>query len=248
MAYLPVAGIYEIRNTLNNKVYVGSSINMKKRMQTHKYELVKGVHCSAHLQAAWGKYGVDAFTFRPVLVCSRENLIMYEQIVCDGFQANDRLYGYNKLLFVDSHKGMKFSKERLLLQSMVLPCGPAHHNFGKDWGALGRQVIARTKANCHPLSDEHRLNLSAAKQGKKMPEGFSETMRQTRLGKPMSEETKRRRSEASRNMNFCKAQDIRSAFAAGNKLVTGLAELFGVSKKCVRGVLSGTAWVAPRGT
>lgn len=32
MACLPVAGVYEIRNTLNNKVYIGSSINVNKRL------------------------------------------------------------------------------------------------------------------------------------------------------------------------------------------------------------------------
>lgn len=35
----PLCGVYSIRNILNNKVYVGSSIDIKKRWTGHKYSL-----------------------------------------------------------------------------------------------------------------------------------------------------------------------------------------------------------------
>lgn len=242
------AGVYQIRNTLDGKVYIGSSVNIKKRLQTHRYELKKGIHCSKHMQAAWNKHGGDSFTFDTLLVCGKENLILYEQTICDGMKANNRDHGYNKLILVDSHKGMKLTKEQKKARSLVLPHGPAHHNYGKDWGAIGREALALSKKNCHPLTDAHKANLAASKRGKKMPEGFSEIMRQARLGKTMSEETKRRKANARKNMSFQKAEEIRKASCDGIFLVARLAENFGVSKKVVRSVLAGTTWAADCGT
>lgn len=56
-------GIYKIINVINNKFYVGSAVDFKKRKARHWRELRKGEHNNGHLQAAWNKYGEQAFTF-----------------------------------------------------------------------------------------------------------------------------------------------------------------------------------------
>jgi len=56
-------GIYKIINVVNNKFYVGSAVNFKTRKARHWNELRKGKHNNGHLQAAWNKYGEQAFTF-----------------------------------------------------------------------------------------------------------------------------------------------------------------------------------------
>jgi group I intron endonuclease len=56
-------GVYVITNTRSNKKYVGSSVNVKKRLSAHKRELRKGTHCCAHLQRSWSKGSEDLFTF-----------------------------------------------------------------------------------------------------------------------------------------------------------------------------------------
>jgi len=53
------SGIYQIKNTLNGKFYVGSAVNIKQRWSTHISSLNKNNHHSGHLQNAWNKYGVD---------------------------------------------------------------------------------------------------------------------------------------------------------------------------------------------
>lgn len=58
--------IYKIRNVVNQKFYVGSTTNMKERARTHRNRLRRGKHHSAHLQAAWNKYGEECFVFEVV--------------------------------------------------------------------------------------------------------------------------------------------------------------------------------------
>lgn len=57
------AGVYQIRNLVNGKIYVGSSRNLKQRKTSHFSKLRKQVHDNAHLQAAYNKYGKENFIF-----------------------------------------------------------------------------------------------------------------------------------------------------------------------------------------
>ena len=56
-------GIYKIINVINNKFYVGSAVDLKRRRTRHFSELRTGKHNNKHLQAAWNKYGESAFIF-----------------------------------------------------------------------------------------------------------------------------------------------------------------------------------------
>lgn len=56
-------GIYKIINVVNNKFYVGSAVDLKRRKTRHFSELRTGKHKNRHLQAAWVKYGEQAFVF-----------------------------------------------------------------------------------------------------------------------------------------------------------------------------------------
>jgi group I intron endonuclease len=58
--------IYKIRNVVNQKFYVGSTINMKERTRTHRNKLRGNRHHTPHLQAAWNKYGEECFVFEVV--------------------------------------------------------------------------------------------------------------------------------------------------------------------------------------
>jgi group I intron endonuclease len=56
-------GIYKIINVVNNKFYVGSAVDLKRRKSRHFTELRNSRHNNRHLQAAWLKYGEQAFIF-----------------------------------------------------------------------------------------------------------------------------------------------------------------------------------------
>jgi group I intron endonuclease len=58
-----ISGIYGIKNTLNNKVYVGSTKNFEKRKKQHFIALRKNNHWNIKLQRAYNKYTETVFEF-----------------------------------------------------------------------------------------------------------------------------------------------------------------------------------------
>ena len=77
------SGIYFIINTINNKKYVGSSCNIIKRFQHHKYYLTNNSHNNPILQRAWNKYGADNFVFLIIEKCDISVLLIREQFYID---------------------------------------------------------------------------------------------------------------------------------------------------------------------
>ena len=57
------AGVFQIRNTVNDKIYVEGSVNLDKIWNRHLVELRFGNHRNTTLQAEWKQYGEEAFRF-----------------------------------------------------------------------------------------------------------------------------------------------------------------------------------------
>lgn len=76
-------GIYQIRNLTNNKVYIGSSRNIKSRKSAHFGLLKKSKHPNKILQNSWNKYTKESFVFEPLEFCSVELLLVREQYYLD---------------------------------------------------------------------------------------------------------------------------------------------------------------------
>ncbi|MBF1054549.1 MAG: GIY-YIG nuclease family protein, partial [Parvimonas sp.] len=91
-----ISCIYEIRNKINNKVYIGSTIDFKQRKATHLKELRRGKHANSHLQNAWNKYGEDNFIFKIIERCSIENLLIREQYYINLFYG-ENCYNIQKI-------------------------------------------------------------------------------------------------------------------------------------------------------
>jgi len=58
-----VAGVFQIKNTVNGKVLLGSSLNLNGPLNSHKFLLKSGVHKNKALQQDWHTYGPAAFVF-----------------------------------------------------------------------------------------------------------------------------------------------------------------------------------------
>ena len=57
------AGILQVRNTVNGKVLLGSSLNLEGPLNAHKFMLTTGRHRNERLQREWNEYGADQFVF-----------------------------------------------------------------------------------------------------------------------------------------------------------------------------------------
>lgn len=103
-------GIYAIRNKVNKKMYIGESLNIGLRWNTHIENLDTEKHHSYKLQKDWNEYGSTCFLFRVIedltpikdmkyeakrvkvaLLC-RENYYMKKyDVIANGFNIKETL-------------------------------------------------------------------------------------------------------------------------------------------------------------
>ena len=57
------AGIYQVKNTANGKMLLGSSLNLEGPLNRHKFMLKIGSHTNKALQKDWDELGPDNFVF-----------------------------------------------------------------------------------------------------------------------------------------------------------------------------------------
>jgi group I intron endonuclease len=55
------AGVFQVKNTANGKVLLGSSLNLEGPLNLHKFMLSTGHHDNKTLQKEWNEYGADKF-------------------------------------------------------------------------------------------------------------------------------------------------------------------------------------------
>lgn len=98
------AGVFQIKNTANGKVLLGSSLNLEGSLNKHKFTLTHGSHINKPLQRDWDAYGPDKFLFEILEVVRvkdtpgfsvEDELTLIEQIWIEELQPfGDR--GYNQ--------------------------------------------------------------------------------------------------------------------------------------------------------
>ena len=57
------AGVFQVKNTVNGKVLLGSSLNLEGPLNAHKFMLTIESHRNEVLQQEWNEYGEDNFVF-----------------------------------------------------------------------------------------------------------------------------------------------------------------------------------------
>lgn len=166
--------IYKIRNVVNDKFYVGSTVDSRKRFWAHRKALRLGNHDCLHLQRAWDKYGEDCFKFEIVEhLNAKEELYPAEQKWLDEYFGKPNCYNVSahadspmrdaspeiraKLaektkawLERDGHprKGYKCTPEEIALSSERRKgkhAGPDHYRYGKTVSEETRKKIGDTQ-------------------------------------------------------------------------------------------------------
>ncbi len=89
------AGVFQVKNTVNGKVLLGSSKNLEGPLNGHKFMLSIGHHQNKELQKEWNEYGGDKFVFEILEVVQVKNdpnfsledeLTLLEEIWLDKLQ------------------------------------------------------------------------------------------------------------------------------------------------------------------
>lgn len=115
---LKKAGIYCIKNLINNKVYIGKSINIYERIRQHINLLNKeSLDENRYLIRSWNKYGRDNFQYIVLEYLEIDETILKERELywMGKFKSLNRKFGYN--LREDTSTNCIVSNETQELQS-----------------------------------------------------------------------------------------------------------------------------------
>jgi group I intron endonuclease len=153
------SGIYKITNSINGKFYIGSSVDIRWRWYTHKYELSKGTHSNKYLQNAWNKYGEESFEFSIISFVKKNLLIDKEQQILNETKCYQREVGYNISRIANSpFLGRRHTEE-------------------------SKRKISKSKLG-KPRSEETKRKLSEAQKGKTIPQETRDKISKTLKGRP----------------------------------------------------------------
>lgn len=184
-------GIYQIKNTVTGKVYIGSSWNIEQRWRSHRHELRYGKHHSPHLQSAWNKYGPDKFSFLILEECSRDDVVNREQFHMDLFKSYDREYGYNARSIAYGNYDNFFSKTEEFCN-----------------------YISRLVKKRYESDEERRKTGEATKLGQSHPQVRE---RQRKSGLRRWAKDGEREAQCKRMKEYCNTEEHRKILSEGQK-------------------------------
>jgi group I intron endonuclease len=182
------SGIYKITNKINGHIYIGSSIDIKRRWQQHVLYLNNHKHHSSYLQRAWDKYGADAFEFSIIELCFPLALIFREQYYIDTYNPE-----YSVRKKAGSNLGIKNTPEHNAKISAS--------NMGRVIKPETRAKIAETlKGNKNAIGYKHsveaKAKMSISQKGKKITPEHKAAISLFHTGKIVSQETRDKLSVA----------------------------------------------------
>ena len=99
--------VYKITNLINNKCYIGSSVNVEKRWQQHKNcsQNPNSTQYNYPLYNAFRKYGIHNFSFEILKqdFSSIEEMEEYEFNMIEQYDTTNKDCGYNQTKFTKCH-------------------------------------------------------------------------------------------------------------------------------------------------
>jgi group I intron endonuclease len=173
------SGIYQIRNTCNGKIYVGSASDFASRKSKHFFDLRNDKHINKHLQRAFKKYSEENFVFE-IIECIekvedikefRKLMLEREQYWIDNLNVCDSNYGYNINPTAGSCLGVKRSEEskkKMSESQKGIQAGDKNPMYGKTHTEEARKNISNAqKLRQHIITPETKKKMSLAQQGEK---------------------------------------------------------------------------------
>jgi len=222
-----IMGIYQIRNIINGKVYIGSSNDIiNKRWKAHKFGLRRNSHYNRHLQRAWNKYGENAFSFEIVeKVEQRLDLIMKEQWYLDNISLK-----YNVAEFADSPFLGKTHSEKTRRMISESSMGNAHWAGKTHKKETKKKISDAMSGENHPffgvMGEDH------PSFGRKHSSDSIEKMSHKKVGG---------KNPNSKLMDS-DVLEMRRLYSSGEYLQRELADIFDVGVPTVTNIINRKRW------
>lgn len=134
-------GIYKITNLINNKCYIGQSVDINRRFSNHKSYKLK--NSDYPLYQAFRKYGIENFSFEVIEECSIAALDEREIYWIDYFDSY--YHGYNQTTGGNSgnkNNVIKISKEDIELIYYLLMYSPLSQKEIAEMFEVGQDTIS----------------------------------------------------------------------------------------------------------
>ncbi len=193
--YDNISGIYVILNIITWKLYIGSSVNVARRLCRHLYLLRAADHYNDHLQQSFLLYGENSFEFFLLEETPKESLIDTEQQWFNETQCYEPNKGYNICKIAYSVLGMKHTNKSRALMSEVQKQsyidGRVPYMLGKRHLVQTRTKMAQ-KALGRICSQQTRILLSESHKGIYVSDVTREKLRIAGLGRMHSTATKKK--------------------------------------------------------
>lgn len=190
-----LCGVYKITNNINNKVYIGQSINIKNRWKDHINALNREDSSCTLLQRAWKKYKQENFSFEILELCSESELDDVEIKYIEFYDAIRN--GYNIELGGNKNKHLSDETKKKIGNS----------NRGRHHSEKTRQKMSESRVGenngmygRHHSEESKKKMSDAAKNrpGHRPSDDGLKRIRLANLGKEVSEETRRKIGEANK--------------------------------------------------
>lgn len=182
--------IYWIKNKVNGKFYVGSTTQRYVRWKTHRGKLNGNRHHCRHLQAAWNKYGADAFDFKVVEKVVDESLLQ---------EAEDR--------WLTKHVGKSHCYNHGLRSGAPWRGGKKedHPRYGAKLTEDQKQNLREATLDQWKTSDPRTGRTHSAEAKQKISAKVQAALAEGRGGKFIpTEETRQKMSEAQKGNQYAK--------------------------------------------
>lgn len=111
------SGVYKITNDLNDKIYIGSSKNIRKRFKNHIRNLLEGRHGCKHLQNFFNKHKEIHFSIHVIEECHPSIRFKREQFYLDTVSPfGERGFNMNRFAIGGNWERAKASTKKTIYQ------------------------------------------------------------------------------------------------------------------------------------
>lgn len=177
-------GIYKITNLINGKVYIGQSLDIHTRWNTHKNKNTWGKNQAIY--KAFKKYGIENFEFSIIELCDEKELNEKEIFYIELYDSFNK--GYNMTLGGKSVCGYQHTEETKKKLS--------ENRKGKYTGINNPRYGIK-----HTEESKKKMSIHSKGKNKNIPrsEEVKQKISKTKMNHKHTEETKNKISKTRKN-------------------------------------------------
>lgn len=181
------SGIYAFSNTIDNRIYIGSTNSFYKRNYEHFNDFKKNTHNNPHLQRFYNKYGENSLKFHIIEFVEISELLKVEQSYLDTIVDFSRDFNISRIAGRPPVTNRSFDEKDIIYIAEL-------YNSGKTCCQISemlfgnrdkRSKIAKiTKGNSYPEYKELFNYRKYSQKGRKCKEETKEKISKANKGNP----------------------------------------------------------------